>query len=129
MTAADRFSAAAQAADVEGILATFAPDMVLHNPITKDALQGREATRRTFIALVNIFEDFTYLHHFSTGTKHVLIFSTRIGDESVQGVDLLELDDQDQIATFTVFLRPISGLTALAKAMGARMGAPPPQTT
>lgn len=46
-----------------------------------------------------------------------LVFSARIGDATLEGVDLLELNDDGLISRFTVVARPLSALMAL----GARM--------
>jgi hypothetical protein len=50
-----------------------------------------------------------------------LVFEAKVGEETLRGVDLVELDDRDRISTFTVFARPMKALIAL----GARMGQGP----
>ena len=56
--------------------------------------------------------------------SHALIFNARVGDKSVQGLDLLRTDDSGRITNLTVMIRPLSGLIALAEAM-APEGRPP----
>jgi hypothetical protein len=58
-----------------------------------------------------------------------LIFTARVGDREVDGLDLLRLDDQGLVTELTVMVRPMSGVQALAAAMGeelARQGVPVP---
>lgn len=50
------------------------------------------------------------------------MFEAKIGEHRLHGVDLIELNAQDQIASFQVVTRPITGLMAL----GARMAAERP---
>jgi hypothetical protein len=45
------------------------------------------------------------------------VFEARIGEDTLRGVDLVELSEQDLISTFTVMARPMASLMAL----GARM--------
>ena len=45
-----------------------------------------------------------------------------MGEKSVQGLDLLRMNSDGQIANLTVMIRPLSGLTALAEAMAAKVG-------
>lgn len=47
------------------------------------------------------------------------MFEAKIGGSTLYGVDIIELDDDDRISSFTVLARPMAGLTAL----GARMSA------
>ena len=49
----------------------------------------------------------------------------------LEGVDLIRLDEHDLVASFTVMIRPISGLIPFAEAIGpkvaaAGLGGPPP---
>ena len=45
------------------------------------------------------------------------MFEARVGDKSVQGVDILKFGADDRIAEMTVMVRPMSGVHALAEAM------------
>ena len=46
-----------------------------------------------------------------------LVFEARVGDATLRGVDLVELNDADRISSFIVTVRPVGALMAL----GARM--------
>ena len=53
----------------------------------------------------------------------------RVGDRELDGLDLLRFDDQGKVAELVVMVRPMSGLNALAEAMGRefeRLGITPP---
>ena len=52
----------------------------------------------------------------------VLEFSARVGDKQLKGIDLIRFDSDGKIVEFEVMIRPLSGLTALAQAMAAKLG-------
>ncbi len=56
-----------------------------------------------------------------TGTV-VLRFKARVGDRELEGIDFLELDEQGLVSELTVFMRPMSALTAFNEQMAARLG-------
>jgi hypothetical protein len=79
--------------------------------------------------VVQVFEDFRYLEQVETGDAAVLMFEARVGEKTLQGVDILKFADDDRIAEMTVMVRPMSGVHALAEAMQRMLeaaGAPPP---
>jgi hypothetical protein len=130
MTAADRFRTAAEQRDTEAMAAALAPGVVLRSPTSWPAVEGRDRARMMFGVLERLFEDFEYTHVLEgapAGEKqgitssHVLAFRCRVGGETIEGVDLLDLDDNDEIAVFTVFVRPLPGLQALADAIAMRL--------
>ena len=49
------------------------------------------------------------------------MFHCRIGDERIEGIDVLDIDRSDQIARFRVLVRPMSGLHKLAESIAERM--------
>jgi hypothetical protein len=78
---------------------------------------------------MNVFEDFRYVHQLEDGDVAALIFAARVGDRDVDGLDLLRFDGDGKVAELTVMVRPMSGLNALADAMGRqfeRLGITPP---
>jgi hypothetical protein len=74
-----------------------------------------------FEILLEVFEDFHYTDEFEAEGKAALIFQARVGDRELEGLDLFRLDGEGRIAELTVMVRPLSGLTALGEAVGARL--------
>ena len=72
-------------------------------------------------AVVQVFEDFRYVERFDRGDAAALIFEARVGDRELTGLDLLRFDERGQVSELTVMVRPLSGATALAEAMQARL--------
>ena len=49
------------------------------------------------------------------------MFETRVGDKQIEGCDFIQLDEDGAISEFTVMVRPMSGMLALAEAMKAQL--------
>ncbi|HVE68601.1 MAG TPA: nuclear transport factor 2 family protein [Solirubrobacteraceae bacterium] len=123
MSALADFRAAIQSGDHAGMVDALAADPVLHSPVTFKPFEGREAVSRLFEVLLEVFEDFRYVHEFEADGKAALIFEARVGDRELQGLDLFRFDADGKIAELTVMVRPASGLMALGEAVGARLQA------
>ncbi len=121
MTAADRFRAAVEAKDVDAAMALMAPDVTFRSPVVFRPYEGVDALRVLLRGVAEVFEDFRYTAQTSGGRDHALVFSARVGDRQVDGVDLLHEDGAGRIDGVTVLVRPLSGLTALAEAMQAQL--------
>ena len=54
---------------------------------------------------------------------HAMIFRARIGDRDVEGLDLIRPGPDGRIADFTVMVRPLTAVVALAEAVGPQLAA------
>jgi hypothetical protein len=125
MSGAAAFRAAVEAGDIEAGIAALAEDIVFHSPVTFRAFEGREVVGHVLRAVFTVFEDFRYVAELAGDGATALVFKARVGDRDVEGIDLVRENADGLIDDFTVFVRPLSGLQALAQEMGARLGAPP----
>lgn len=100
-----------------------ADDVVFHSPVTFKPFNGRDEVGAVLRAVIETFEDFGYTDEVDSDGLHALVFRARVGDKSVEGIDLLRYDDAGRIADFTVMLRPLSGVIAMAEAMGPKVAA------
>ena len=117
------FRAAVEAGDIDAGLALFADDATLDSPVAFRPFAGIEQVSVVLRAVIETFADFHYTDEFENSDgKHALIFTARVGDKSVQGLDLLTTDDSGKITNLTVMIRPLSGLVALAEAMAPKVG-------
>lgn len=103
--------------DLDGLVGALAPDVVFRSPVVYRPYEGREAVGKLLEAVTRVFEDFTYAHCFEADGRRALIFTARVGDREVEGLDLLQLDEQGLVSELTVMVRPMSGMHALAAAM------------
>jgi hypothetical protein len=91
--------------------------VTFRSPVVFKPYEGRDAIKLLLGAVVQVFEDFRYLEQVETGNVAVLMFEARVGDKTLQGVDILKFGADDRIAEMTVMVRPMSGVHALAEAM------------
>jgi hypothetical protein len=138
MGAAQRFRDAVDRRDVAAMIDTMAPEVVLHSPTMLRPVIGHERVRAVFHILAELFEDFEYVRTFDgelvkadpgVVSTHALMFRCRIGDEQIEGIDVIDINDIDQIVVFAVLVRPMSGLRKLADAIAERMRANAPAPT
>lgn len=126
MNAAERFIAASRARDHDAAVRELSPDVVMYNPATDEPIAGRAAVAAALRAVESACDEFCHTHLLADTTSDEplfgMVFEARIGNATLHGVDLLELDEHDRIRTFTVTARPIASLMAL----GARMSADEP---
>ena len=122
-TAASDFRDAIERGDLDGMVATLADDVVLHSPVSFKPFEGRDAVAQLFEILVRTFEDFRYTDDLPGEDVHAMIFRARIGDREVEGLDLVRPGPDGRILDFTVMVRPLTGVVALAEAVGAQLAA------
>jgi len=122
MSKANAFRRAVEARDLEGMMATFAEDAVLHSPVTFKPFEGRAMIGQLLAILLEIFQDFRYTDALEAedGTR-ALVFNARVGDRDLQGLDLIRFDGSGLIRDLTVMVRPRSALEALLAEVGPRL--------
>jgi hypothetical protein len=117
----DAFRAAVEAEDPDGIADALAEDIVFRSPAVFKPYGGREVVGSILTqGAMRVFEDFRYTDQLEHGDTATLIFQARIGDRRLDGLDLLRFDADGKIRELVVMVRPLSGLNALAEAMGRR---------
>lgn len=116
------FRLAVEAKDLEAAKATLREDVVLHSPILFRGFEGREVVIQVLTHVAATLEDFRYTDELAGDGSVVLRFKARVGDRELEGIDFLELDEQGLVKELTVFMRPMSALTAFNEQMAARLG-------
>lgn len=116
------FRLAVEAKDFEAATATLREDVVLHSPILFRGFEGREIVMQVLTHVAATLEDFKYTDELAEDGVVVLRFKARVGDRELEGIDFLELDEGGLVKELTVFMRPMSALTAFNEQMAARLG-------
>jgi hypothetical protein len=119
----DAFRAAAESKDFSAVEELFAEDVTFRSPVVFRPYEGRDAVSMLLGAVVQVFEDFRYTDHTETGDTATLAFSARVGDKELDGIDLLRFDGDGKIREMAVYVRPMSGVHALAEGMKAKLEA------
>lgn len=119
----DAFRRAAESKDFSAIEELFAEDIRFKSPVVYKPYEGREAVAMLLGAVVRVFEDFRYTDQVETGNVATLCFNARVGDRELEGIDLLRFDTEGRVREMAVYVRPMSGLNALAEAMQRQLDA------
>jgi SnoaL-like domain len=119
------FRRAIEARDLEAAVALLREDVVFRSPVVFKPYHGREALRLILQAVLAVFEDFHYVREIGAddARDHALVFEARVGDKHIEGCDFIRLDQDGAISEFTVMVRPMSGMLALAEAMKVQLSA------
>jgi hypothetical protein len=115
------FRLAAEAKDLDLLTETLREDVVLHSPILFRGFEGRDVVSQVLTFVVMTLEDFSYTDELAEGNTVVLRFKAKVGDRELEGIDFLELDEDGKVAELTVFMRPLSAITAFNERMAAHL--------
>ncbi|WP_037315482.1 nuclear transport factor 2 family protein [Amycolatopsis orientalis] len=115
----ERYRRAIETRDVALALSAFAPDAVVHSPLTS-------RVRFTGHAELEPLLEVAYAHlrdvrfHTDTGdaSTRVVVYTARVGGEEMEEAAVLKLDEDGLITEATLFVRPLPGLVALMDAFG-----------
>ncbi|WP_395103591.1 nuclear transport factor 2 family protein [Actinomadura sp. SCN-SB] len=110
---------AAETEAIDEVQALLAENVVFVSPVAFSPYTGRDMVSAILRGVYGVFEDFRYekeLGH-PNGRDYALIFKARVGDREIHGCDLVHHDENGLIDEFTVMVRPLSAVNALASAM------------
>jgi SnoaL-like domain len=116
------FRAAAEAKDLEAMAATLREDVVLHSPVLFRGFEGRDAVLAVLTHVAGVLEGLAYTGEAAGDGMVALRFEATVGDRELEGVDYLKLDEDGLVEDLTVFMRPMSALTAFNERMAERLG-------
>ena len=117
------FRRAAESKDLDLLTETLCEDVVLHSPVLFRGFEGRDTVQAVLTHVAATLEDLTYTDELVEGNTVALRFKAQVDDKELEGIDFLELDDDGRVAELTVFMRPLSALTAFNEQMMSRLGA------
>jgi hypothetical protein len=116
------FGKAVEAGDDDAAVATLADDVEFRSPAVYKPYHGKEQVDGILRLVATVFENFRYTNEWRDGRTTILFFEANVGDRDLQGIDILEENEAGEIEKFTVMIRPLSGLQAVAGTMAARLG-------
>ena len=96
-----------------------ADDAVFSSPVVFRPLEGKEMTMMYLHAAGQSFnmEKFKYTKEIHDGMNSVLEFETYIDDISVNGVDMIEWNEDGKICNFKVMIRPFKAVQKVQEKM------------
>jgi SnoaL-like domain len=99
-----------------------ADDVVFRSPAVYTPQEGKALTRHYLAcALVVLGPTLRYLAEWYDERSAVLEFEADLGGVFVQGVDMLRWNDDGQLTSFTVLVRPMRGLQKLIELMAREL--------
>ena len=116
------FRRAAEAKDLEQMVAALREDAVLHSPILFRGFEGRDVVSQVLTHVAATLEELTYTDELVEGNTVCLRFKAKVVDRELEGIDFLELDEDGKVAELTVFMRPLSAINAFNEQMSERLG-------
>ena len=116
-------------------------DVVFYSPIVYTPQRGRDITKMYLKAAgANLSPNqdgdpgaaasgaadsgnkgFGYVKEVLSGNTAILEFETTVGGKYINGVDIIECDDQGKIVEFRVMVRPLQAINLLHKQMAATL--------
>lgn len=125
MSSKHPFRKAVEERDEAAVQAMLADTVVFISPVAFKPYVGKPITAAILRGVLRVFEDFRYVREIADGSgrDHAFVFETGISGApgvTVTGCDFLRFNDDGLIDEFMVMVRPLSGATALAEAMGAQ---------
>ncbi len=115
------FADALASKDLDRYSQWFADDMRLYTPVHEEPSVGKQAACQILPIVFSLFENFHYPDVFTGQQTHALIFRSEVSGIPLEGVDYLRTDHNGLVTEFSVTMRPLKAITALAKAIGAKM--------
>ncbi len=115
------FADALASKDLDRYSAWFADDMRLYTPIYEEPMTGKQVACQILPVVFSTFENFHYPDIIVGEQTHSLFFRAEIGGVPLEGVDYVRTNEKGLITEFSVMMRPLKAITALTKAIGAKM--------
>ena len=106
--------------DDQGLLENLiADDAIFSSPVVFTPMEGKEITLMYLSAAGQSFnmEKFQYTKEIHDGMNSVLEFETYIDDISVNGVDIIEWNEEGKIVNFKVMIRPFKAVQKVQQKM------------
>lgn len=105
--------------DLEKLDAILAEDTMFSSPVVFTPMEGKEITKMYLFAAGQSFnmEKFSYTKEIHDGMNSVLEFETYIDDISVNGVDMIEWNEDGKISNFKVMIRPFKAVQKVQEKM------------
>jgi hypothetical protein len=105
--------------DLDSLGNLIAEGAVFSSPVVFTPMEGKEITMMYLHAAGQSFnmEKFKYTKEIHDGMSSVLEFETYIDDISVNGVDMIEWNEDGKISNFKVMIRPFKAVQKVQEKM------------
>ncbi|TDG05949.1 nuclear transport factor 2 family protein [Paraburkholderia guartelaensis] len=108
--------------DVEGTKAHMADNVVLRSPIAPAPFEGIESVVNVLTQLLGIVDAFEPKLLLRDGADFVAVFTIRLGDSVIDGMDHMHLNDAGLVDSMTVAWRPLPAVVAVQQKLAPKLG-------
>jgi SnoaL-like protein len=109
------FRDAAERRDLEALLETLTPDVVIRSPVSaRLKAHGIEDARELFGMVFDELGEFTYTDEFADAGTRILVYRGRLAGQEIEETQLLRLAPDGRIREISFFIRPLPGLAGVA---------------
>ncbi|MFE3450147.1 nuclear transport factor 2 family protein [Nonomuraea sp. NPDC059194] len=105
--------------DLDALMATLAPEVAFHSPLSARAgFHGRDELRVLFGVAFSAIGELRYHTDVGDDRTRMLAATTTIGGHPMEESALLRFDDNGLITEITMFIRPLPALTRFMATLG-----------
>ena len=105
----------------DGLQELLSRDCVFWSPVVHTPQRGRDITLMYLTAAGQVFDtDFRYVREIRSADTAVLEFECSVDDIQVNGIDMIQVDN-NQIIDFKVMIRPLQAVNTLHEKMMAML--------
>ena len=99
-----------------------ADDVVIRSPIVPAPLQGKEQVTGVLDALLNTVDAFEPKLLLRDRSDFVAVFTIRLDDHVIDGMDHMHLNDAGLVDSMTVAWRPLPAVVAVQQKLAPKLG-------
>jgi len=115
------FTSAIATRDVDALIETLAPEVVLYSAVTNVPFTGREVVADTYRSVLESFQELRIVDEFESDQTHAFFWEGRMGGREVWGADRIRLDADGRVREITVLGRPMAGVATFLTEIGPRL--------
>jgi hypothetical protein len=108
--------------DLDGLVALLADDVVFHSPVIADpGFEGRDSVATLLAIVLDAVTDVEYTHELGDEGARILVNNARVLGKPMKATTLLAFDTDARIREIWVMVRPLTGVVAIAEAIGPQL--------
>ena len=97
-------------------------EVIFYSPIVWTPQEGKQITKLYLMAAMQVFggenSNFIYVKQVIDKNNFFLEFTTVIDGITVNGIDMIEVNDEGKIISFKVMIRPLKAINKVHEKMG-----------
>lgn len=111
--------------DADLLSAQIAEDAVFHSPVVHSPQAGKAKVMLYLLSAAQVLgnDSFVYVREIVDGNNALLEFTCEIDGIQVNGIDLIQFNDDGKIQDFKVMVRPVKAVNKLWEMMAAQLQA------